>query len=84
MIIHIISLVKIILKTITTLWCGGVTSELAESDLQEYFYQFGEVACINIVQKSSCAFVQFTKRESAENAANKCYGRLDLKVINSK
>lgn len=68
-------------KTITTLWCGGVTSELAESDLQEYFYQFGEVACINIVQKSSCAFVQFTKRESAENAANKCYGRLDLKGV---
>merc|ERR1712037_578283 len=68
-------------KTITTLWCGGVTSELSESDLQEYFYQFGEVACINIVQKSSCAFVQFTKRESAENAANKCYGRLDLKGV---
>jgi len=65
-------------KTITTLWIGGVTSEIKEDDLQQYFYQFGEIATINIVEKNSCAFVQFTKRESAENAATKCYGRLDL------
>jgi len=66
-------------KTITTLWIGGVTSELNQDDLQEYFYQFGEIATINIVEKNSCAFVQYTKRESAETAASKCFGRLDLK-----
>ena len=81
-------------KTITTLWVrffsarlnlsvlqvGGVTSEIKEDDLQQYFYQFGEIATINIVEKNCCAFVQFTKRESAEHAATKCYGRLDMKV----
>ena len=29
----ILFVVKIAFKTITTLWCGGVTSELSESDL---------------------------------------------------
>lgn len=57
-----------------------MTSELNQDDLQEYFYQFGEIATINIVEKNSCAFVQYTKRESAETAASKCFGRLDLKV----
>ena len=68
-------------KTITTLWIGGVTGGIDETDLQEYFYQFGEIAAINVVQKNSCAFVQFTKRESAEFAAAKCFGKLDMKVI---
>jgi len=66
-------------KTITTLWVGGVTSNIDETDLQEFFYQFGEIAAINVVQKNSCAFVQFTKRESAEFAATKCFGKLDVK-----
>ena len=55
-----------------------------QDDLQEYFYQFGEIATINIVEKNSCAFVQYTKRESAETAASKCFGRLDLKVVHLK
>ena len=67
-------------KTITTLWVGGVTSDIDETDLQEFFYQFGEIAAINVVQRNSCAFVQFTKRESAEFAAQKCFGKLDVKV----
>lgn len=59
---------------------GGVTSDIDETDLQEFFYQFGEIAAINVVQKNSCAFVQFTRRESAEFAAQKCFGKLDIKV----
>ena len=49
--------------------------------MQEYFYQFGEVAAINVVSKNSCAFVQFTRRDSAEHAASKTFGKLDIKVI---
>ena len=67
-------------KTITTLWVGGVTGNIDETDLQEFFYQFGEIAAINVVQKNSCAFVQFTRRDSAEFAAQKCFGKLDMKV----
>ena len=52
----------------------------SELDLQEYFYQFGEVAAINVVSKNSCAFVQFTRRDSAEHAASKTFGKLDIKV----
>jgi len=66
-------------KSITTLWVGGVTSAISEIDLQEYFYQFGEVAAINVVSKNSCAFVQFTRRDSAEHAASKTFGKLDIK-----
>lgn len=55
--------------TITTLYVGGVDATITKEDLANYFYQFGEVREVSIVQKSACAFVTFNNRVSAEMAA---------------
>ncbi|XP_074648846.1 pre-mRNA-splicing factor RBM22-like [Tubulanus polymorphus] len=62
-------------KTITTLYIGNL-GEIVEKELRDHFYQFGEVRSITMVPKQQCAFVQFTSRTSAENAAEKSFNKL--------
>ncbi|WAQ97502.1 RBM22-like protein [Mya arenaria] len=65
-------------KTITTLYVGGLGDKVSETDLKDYFYQFGEIRSINVVSKQQCAFVQFTMRSSAETASEKSFNKLIL------
>lgn len=51
---------------------------MTEQDLRDHFYQFGEIRSISIVPKQQCAFVQFTKRDAAELAAEKSFNKLIL------
>ena len=46
---------------------------------RNHFYQFGEIRSINVVQKQQCAFVTFTARSSAEQAAEQSFQKLILK-----
>ena len=66
-------------KSITTLYIGNINEQIEESDLRDYFYQFGEIRSINMVYKSNCAFVQFTTRQAAEEAVKKAFQRLTIK-----
>jgi pre-mRNA-splicing factor RBM22/SLT11 len=63
-------------KSITTLYIGNLGEFIGESDLRDYFYQFGEIRNITIVPKQQCGFVQFTTRSSAELAAEKSFNKL--------
>ncbi|KAG5684117.1 hypothetical protein PVAND_013361 [Polypedilum vanderplanki] len=65
-------------KTITTLYCGNVGEHLTEVDIRDQFYQYGEIRNVTLVPKQQCAFVQFTKRSSAELAAEKTFNKLVL------
>lgn len=65
-------------KTITTLYVGNVGEHLTEVDIRDQFYQYGEIRAVTLVQKQQCAFVQFTKRSSAELAAEKTFNKLVL------
>jgi pre-mRNA-splicing factor RBM22/SLT11 len=47
---------------VTTLYVGGLDESIAEQDLKDEFYQYGEIRNINVVTKQGCAFVQFTRR----------------------
>lgn len=47
--------------------------------VRDYFYQFGELRSISMVPRQNCAFVCFTSRHSAENAAEKSFNKLILK-----
>lgn len=66
-------------KTITTLYVGGLGILIEEKDLRNHFYQYGEIHSVYMATKQNCAFVQFARREDAENAAAKSGGRLTLK-----
>jgi len=65
-------------KSITTLYVGNLGEFMTEKDLRDYFYQFGEIRNITIVQKQQCGFVQFTTRSAAEAAAEKSFNKLIL------
>eukprot|EP00092_Neocalanus_flemingeri_P041763 GFUD01045488.1.p1 GENE.GFUD01045488.1~~GFUD01045488.1.p1 ORF type:complete len:393 (-),score=140.32 GFUD01045488.1:170-1348(-) len=63
-------------KMITTLYCGGLDEGVGEQDIKNAFYAYGEIRSITLVGKQGCAFIQFTKRSSAESAAEKTFNKL--------
>jgi len=65
-------------KSITTLYIGNLGEFMTEKDIRDYFYQFGEIRSITLVQKQQCGFVQFTSRSAAEVAAEKSFNKLIL------
>lgn len=70
--------------TITTLYVGGITPEISESDLRDQFYAYGEIKSIRMAPKSHCGFVSYTTREAAEEAAEKLANRLSVKGVRLK
>ncbi|CAF2514715.1 unnamed protein product [Rotaria sp. Silwood2] len=67
-------------KTVTTLYIGNVV-DMDEQQLRDHFYQYGEIRSVTVVPKQSCAFVQFTQRDAAEEAAKESFNKL---VIDGK
>eukprot|EP00037_Helgoeca_nana_P011942 m.107585 g.107585 ORF g.107585 m.107585 type:complete len:388 (+) comp21163_c0_seq1:13-1176(+) len=67
-------------KAITSLYVGGVEDPfVTQQDLQDYFYQFGEIRVINVLKKQKAAFVHFTSRPAAEKAAEAAHNKLVIK-----
>lgn len=46
----------------------------------DYFYQFGDIRSLRLLDAKSCAFIQFTTREACEMAAERSFNKLFLKV----
>lgn len=65
--------------TVTTLYVGGLTPDVAEEDLNDKFYSFGEIQSIRKIESRQCAFVTFTTRADAERAAEELQNRLVIK-----
>uniref|UniRef100_A0A0K8TP55 Pre-mRNA-splicing factor RBM22 n=1 Tax=Tabanus bromius TaxID=304241 RepID=A0A0K8TP55_TABBR len=65
-------------KNITTLYVGNLSENITEPDIRDNFYQFGEIRSITLVPRQQCAFVQYTKRSAAEQAAEKTFNKLVL------
>ncbi|CAM9434710.1 unnamed protein product, partial [Phaeothamnion confervicola] len=74
-------------ETVTTLWVGGMDAPRAkvanidERDLRDAFYSFGELRGVRMLQKSGCAFVEFTERAAAERAAAAHWRGLSVKGV---
>lgn len=64
--------------SITTLYVGdlGAPGTINESDLRDYFYQFGEIRSLNVLPAKACAFIAFTTRQAAEKAAERSFNKL--------
>jgi len=71
-------------KSITTLYVGGVTAEIGEKDLRDEFYAYGEIKDIRMAPRNNCAFVSYTTRDAAEEAAEKLSNRIIIKGIRLK
>jgi RNA recognition motif-containing protein len=62
--------------TNTTLFIGGLSSQVAEEQLRAVFSQFGDIIYVKIPQGKGCGFVQFVLRASAEQAMAAMNGRI--------
>ncbi|XP_017220219.1 polyadenylate-binding protein RBP47 isoform X2 [Daucus carota subsp. sativus] len=52
----------------TTVFVGGLDSEITDEELKQTFSEFGEVLSVKIPVGKGCGFVQFSNRSSAEDA----------------
>ncbi|CAN0846666.1 Polyadenylate-binding protein RBP47 [Linum grandiflorum] len=55
-------------STNTTIFVGGIDSDVSEEDLRQPFSEFGDVVSVKIPVGKGCGFVQFASRKSAEEA----------------
>lgn len=67
-------------QAIMSLYIGGVEAPfVTQQDLQDHFYQYGEIRTIRVLQKQKAAFVHFTSRSAAEKAVTASYPDLIIK-----
>ncbi|KAF7810917.1 polyadenylate-binding protein RBP47 [Senna tora] len=52
----------------TTIFVGGLDSDVSDEDLRQPFLQYGEVVSVKIPLGKGCGFVQFANRKNAEDA----------------
>lgn len=60
--------------TNTTIFVGGIESDVTDEDLRQPFSQFGEVVSVKIPVGRGCGFVQFANRKNAEEAMQRLNG----------
>uniref|UniRef100_A0A2P2I1J5 Pre-mRNA-splicing factor RBM22 n=1 Tax=Hirondellea gigas TaxID=1518452 RepID=A0A2P2I1J5_9CRUS len=65
-------------KSITTLYVGNLGEKIAEKELRDHFYQFGEIRSVIVASKQQFAFVMFTTRTAAELASERSFNKLIL------
>ncbi|XP_076942127.1 polyadenylate-binding protein RBP47-like [Bidens hawaiensis] len=58
----------------TTIFVGGLDSEVTDDDLRQAFSQCGEILSVKIPVGKGCGFVQFSSRSSAEDAIQNMHG----------
>ncbi|KAL7582146.1 hypothetical protein Lser_V15G46190 [Lactuca serriola] len=71
-------------ESIRTLYIGGLDARVTEQDLRDSFYTHGEIESVKIVSQRACAFITYTTREGAENAANELSNKLVIKGLRLK
>lgn len=62
--------------SITTLFIGGLSSNVSESELRMLFAPFGEIIYVKIPPGKGCGFVQYTERAQAERAMAAMHGQV--------
>ncbi|TKY89202.1 hypothetical protein EX895_001733 [Sporisorium graminicola] len=65
----------------TTVFVGGLSSLISEATLTRYFEHFGEITYVKIPPGKGCGFVQYVRKQDAENAIQRMNG---FPILNSK
>ncbi|KAL7206559.1 hypothetical protein ACSBR2_019302 [Camellia fascicularis] len=58
----------------TTIFVGGLDSDVTDEDLRQSFSHYGEVVSVKIPAGKGCGFVQFANRNNAEDALERLNG----------
>lgn len=65
-------------KSVTSIFLSGLTSDIQESDIRDYFYAYGVVKSVVVVSEKKIAFVNYVTRSSAEQAIEKSMGIVNI------
>ena len=65
-------------KSITTLWIGNVENDITEAAFTQALYPGGVFSGFHMVPKSRCAFVEYTTRSAAEEAARNLANNMSI------
>lgn len=49
-------------------------------NFSDYFYQFGAIRSLRVLESKMCAFIEYTDRQAAERAAEKSFNKVFLNV----
>ncbi|KAI6677897.1 hypothetical protein NL676_038693 [Syzygium grande] len=60
----------------STIFVGGLDSDVSDEDLRQAFSQFGEVVSVKIPPGKGCGFVHFADRKNAEVAMQELNGTI--------
>ncbi|KAF8034170.1 hypothetical protein BT93_C0447 [Corymbia citriodora subsp. variegata] len=60
----------------STIFVGGLDSDVNDEDLRQTFSQFGEVVSVKIPAGKGCGFVHFADRKNAEDAMQELNGTI--------
>ncbi|XP_073027871.1 polyadenylate-binding protein RBP47-like isoform X2 [Primulina eburnea] len=58
----------------TTIFVGGLDSDVTDEELRQHFAPFGDVLSVKIPAGKGCGFVQFANRSNAEDAIQRLSG----------
>ncbi|KAB1207117.1 Polyadenylate-binding protein RBP47 [Morella rubra] len=58
----------------TTIFVGGLDSDVSDEDLRQPFSEFGDIVSVKIPVGKGCGFVQFANRKNAEDAMQSLNG----------
>ncbi|MBA0679140.1 hypothetical protein Goari_010930 [Gossypium aridum] len=63
-------------QTNTTIFVGNLDLNVTEEVLKQFFLPLGEIVCVKIPATKGCGYVQFTNRNSAEEAIRRMQGQM--------
>ncbi|PAV88956.1 hypothetical protein WR25_22766 [Diploscapter pachys] len=68
--------------SVTTLYIGNLgpqgPGQVSQKQLNDYFYQFGAIRSLRVLEAKMCAFIEYTDRQAAERAAEKGFNKVFL------
>ena len=66
-------------ESITSIFLTGIESDIAEQDIKNYFYSYGEIKSVVVLHKSKCAFVNYATRAAAQLAIDRTFNNCNIK-----
>jgi pre-mRNA-splicing factor RBM22/SLT11 len=68
-------------QDITSLFVTGVEDDLPEHEIRTFFTKFGTIRSLVCSHRSHCAFINYSTRKGAEEAAEACQGKAVVKGV---
>jgi RNA recognition motif-containing protein len=63
---------------IATLFVGCIDEDIPEEEIRKAFEEYGTIKDVRMIQKRSCAFIDYSNRSAAEEAVKSLWGTFTI------